>query len=213
MRFVKFAGALGVGAVLLLPVGVVCAQSSAPQPAAQSSSDPLAAAAKRAQDDKKDQPKPAHVWDNDTIPKAGHEISVVGQSSSTTPDGTSPDATPGTAAASAAAPVPAPAPAASAQDQATRDAKIQSQLTNAKENLASLKTDLDLMQRTLVLDSQMYYSKPDYSTDRDGARKLTDEQAKIADKQQAIEDAEKKIADLEAQLKDSPANAPPPNRD
>jgi hypothetical protein len=211
MRFVKFARGLGIGAVLFLPVGVVCAQSSAPQPAAQSSSDPLAAAAKRAQDDKKDQSKPAHVWDNDTIPKAGHEISVVGQSSSATPDGTSPDATSGTAAASAAA--PAPAPAASAQDQAARDARIQSQLTKAKENLASLKTDLDLMQRTLVLDSQMYYSKPDYSTDRDGARKLTDEQAKIADKQQAIEDAEKKIADLEAQLKDSPANAPPPNRD
>jgi len=211
MRFAKFAHGLGTGALLLLTSGVVCAQSSAPPPAAQSSSDPFAAAAKRAQGDKKDQPKPARVWDNDTIPKAGHEISVVGQNDSATPDGTNPDATPGTAAASAA--VPAPAPASSAQAQAALDAKLQSQLTNAKENLASLKTDLDLMQRTLVLDSQMYYSKPDYSTDRDGLRKLTDEQAKIADKQQAIEDAEKKIAELEAQLKDSPANAPPANRD
>jgi hypothetical protein len=209
MRFAKFAHGLGLGVVLLLPAGVVCAQSSAPQPAAQSSADPLAAAAKHAQEGKKDQSKPAHVWDNDTIPKAGHEISVVGQNDSTASDGTNPSATPGAPAGSGvAAPVPA-----SAQDQAALDAKLQSQVTNAKENLASLKTDLDLMQRTLVLDSQMYYSKPDYSNDREGARKLTDEQAKIADKQQAIEDAEKKIADLEAQLKDSPANAPAPNRD
>jgi hypothetical protein len=209
MRFAKFVHGLGMGGLLLLPAGVVCAQSAAPQTPAQSSSDPLAAAAKHTQDDKKDQSKPARVWDNDTIPKAGHEISVIGQTDSAPNDGTNPDATPGVAAGTGTAPAPAP----SAQDQAALDAKTQSQLSNAKENLASLKTDLDLMQRTLVLDSQMYYSKPDYSTDRDGARKLTDEQAKIADKQQAIEDAEKKIAELEAQLKDSPANAPPPNRD
>jgi hypothetical protein len=208
MRLAKFAHTLGLAAILFLPVGAVCAQSSAPQSTAQSSSDPLAAAAKRAQE-KKDQSKPAHVWDNDTIPKAGHEISVVGQNDSTASDGTNPGAAPGAPAGSGVA-VSAPA---SAQDQAALDAKLQSQVTNAKENLASLKTDLDLMQRTLVLDSQMYYSKPDYSNDRQGARKLTDEQAKIADKQQAIEDAEKKIAELEAQLKDSPANAPPPNRD
>jgi len=209
MRFAKFAHTLGLAALLFLPVGAVCAQSSAPQPAAQSSSDPLAAAAKRAQE-KKDQSKPAHVWDNDTIPKAGHEISVIGQNDSTASDGTNPSAIPGAPAGSGVA-VSAPAPS-SAQDQAALDAKLQSQVTNAKENLASLKTDLDLMQRTLVLDSQMYYSKPDYANDREGARKLTDEQAKIADKQQAIEDAEKKIADLEAQLKDSPTNAPAPNR-
>jgi hypothetical protein len=70
------------------------------------------------------------------------------------------------------------------------------------------------LQRTLSLDSQMYYSKPDYSSDRGGAEKLTDEQAKIAEKQQAIEEAEKKLAELEALLKDSPQNNPPPaNRD
>jgi len=69
------------------------------------------------------------------------------------------------------------------------------------------------MQRTEVLDSQMYYSKPDYSDDRAGARKLTDEQAKIAEKQQAIDEAEKKLAELETLLKASPQNNPPVNRD
>jgi len=193
MKSAKFAHALGLGILLVLPAGALSAQSSG-----QSTSDPLAAAAKRAQDSKKDQSKSARVWDNDTIPKAGHEISVVGSNDAVADganpavaaDGTvvaSPD---GAAGANPAAPAPGPAP-----NQADLDAKIQAQINDAKENIASMKTDLDLMQRTEVLDSQMYYSKPDYSNDRAGARKLTDEQAKIAEKQQAIDEAEKKLAE------------------
>ena len=211
MKSAKFAHALGLGILLVLPAGALSAQSSG-----QSTSDPLAAAAKRAQDTKKDQSKSARVWDNDTIPKAGHEISVVGSNDAVAdganpavaPDGTvvaSPD---GAAGANPAAPAPGPAP-----NQADLDAKIQAQINDAKENIASMKTDLDLMQRTEVLDSQMYYSKPDYSNDRAGARKLTDEQAKIAEKQQAIDEAEKKLAELETLLKASPQNNPPVTRD
>lgn len=211
MKSAKFAHALGLGILLVLPAGALSAQSSG-----QSTSDPLAAAAKRAQDSKKDQSKSARVWDNDTIPKAGHEISVVGSNDAVAdganpavaPDGTvvaSPD---GAAGANPAAPAPGPAP-----NQADLDAKIQAQINDAKESIASMKTDLDLMQRTEVLDSQMYYSKPDYSNDRAGARKLTDEQAKIAEKQQAIDEAEKKLAELETLLKASPQNNPPVSHD
>ena len=211
MKSAKFAHALGLGILLVLPAGALSAQSSG-----QSTSDPLAAAAKRAQDTKKDQSKSARVWDNDTIPKAGHEISVVGSNDAVAdganpavaPDGTvvaSPD---GAAGPNPAAPAPGPAP-----NQADLDAKIQAQINDAKESIASMKTDLDLMQRTEVLDSQMYYSKPDYSDDRAGARKLTDEQAKIAEKQQAIDEAEKKLAELETLLKASPQNNPPVTRD
>jgi len=208
MKSAKFAHALGLGILLVLPAGALSAQSSG-----QSTSDPLAAAAKRAQDSKKDPSKTARVWDNDNIPKAGHEISVVG-SNEAAADGTNPAvsadanavATPDAAAGGANAAGPAP-------NQADLDAKIQAQITSAKENIASMKTDLDLMQRTLVLDSQMYYSKPDYSSDRGGARKLTDEQAKIADKQQAIDEAEKKLAELQTLLNASPQNTPAVNRD
>lgn len=198
---------LGLGmAMVTLPAGAAFAQS-------QSSPDPLAAAAKRAQSDKRDQSKPVRVWDNDTIPKAGTAISVVGQNDAPANDGTVAGVTVAAVDAGTGSGDAKAMPAGTAHQQASAPvdtANIQSQLNNAKENLASLKVDLDLMQRTLVLDSQMYYSKPDYSTDRAGARKLTDEQAKIADKQQAIEEAEKQIADLEAQLKDSPQNSPPP---
>jgi len=213
MKPTKFVHGLGLGILLVLPAGAVYAQSAAPSSAGQSTSDPLAAAAKRAQDSKKDPSKTARVWDNDNIPKAGHEISVVG-SNEAAADGTNPAvsadanavATPDAAAGGANAAGPAP-------NQADLDAKIQAQITSAKENIASMKTDLDLMQRTLVLDSQTYYSKPDYSSDRGGARKLTDEQAKIADKQQAIDEAEKKLAELQTLLNASPQNTPAVNRD
>jgi hypothetical protein len=213
MKPTKFVHGLGLGILLVLPAGAVFAQSAAPPSAGQSTSDPLAAAAKRAQDGKKDPSKTARVWDNDNIPKAGHEISVVG-SNEAVADGTNPAVTAdANTVASPDATAGGANPAGPAPNQADLDAKIQAQINGAKENIASMKTDLDLMQRTLVLDSQMYYSKPDYSNDRAGVRKLTDEQAKIADKQQAIDEAEKKLAELETLLKASPQNIPPINRD
>jgi hypothetical protein len=194
---------------LLLPAGAAYAQSAAaPAPAAQSqsSSDALAAAAKRAREDKPDQPKTARVWDNDNIPKAGHAISVIGQKDEAAADGT---------VDPAAAAAPANGPAAAGANGAPENAgkgggHLHAQIDAAKEKLASLRTDLELMQRTLVLDSQMYYGKPDYSSDTEGARKLQDEQAQIAAKQEAIEGVEKEIADLENQLKDSPESENPP---
>lgn len=191
---------LGLGILLVIPVGVAHAQSAT----GQTNTDPLAAAAKRARDDKKEASKPAHVWDNDTIPKSGQTISVVGQSDAAG-DGTA--ATDGTsnatvvAGAGAATAQGAPTGAANAGSES---AYVQSRIANAKEKLASLRTDLDLMQRTLALDSQMYYSKPDYSNDRAGAQKLADEQAQIASKQQTIDEQEKEIAALQALGKDAP---------
>jgi hypothetical protein len=203
---------LWLGISLVFPARVTLAQSAASssqatQAQAQSNPDALASASKLARDDKKDQSKPARVWDNDNIPKAGHEISVIGQKADATNDG-SPDAN---AAAAPAAGAPAVATGTVTPENAAKNGEhVHAQIDSAKEKLASLRTDLDLMQRTLVLDSQMYYGKPDYSTDTEGARKLQDEQAQIAEKQQGIDDVEKQIAELESQLKDSPQNDNPP---
>jgi hypothetical protein len=204
---------LGLGILLALPAGAIFAQAATPAaqaqaPGAQSSSDALGAAAKLARDDKKDQAKPARVWDNDNIPKAGHEISVIGQKNDAANDGST-DAAAGAAAANTNGAVVAGA--TGTPDSAAKNGeRVHAQIDGAKEKLASLRTDLDLMQRTLVLDSQMYYGKPDYSNDTEGARKLQDEQAQIAEKQQAIEEVEKQIAELESQLKDSPESENPP---
>jgi hypothetical protein len=193
---------LALGVLLALPVGVMHAQSMS----GQTDNDPLAAAAKRAREAKTEASKPARVWDNDTIPKAGQTISVVGQTTDTTGDGTA--ATDGTnngTVAATAASGSGTAPTTQAAANSSSDsAYVERRVANAKEKLASLRTDLDLMQRTLALDSQMYYGKPDYSNDRAGAQKLADEQSQIASKQQAIDEQEKEIADLQALGKDAP---------
>jgi hypothetical protein len=199
---------LGLGILLVIPVGFVHAQSTG----GQADTDPLAAAAKRSRDDKKDTSKPAHVWDNDTIPKAGQTISIVGQSNDASGDGTTvAAATDGTANATGVTGSGAAPAQGGAANAGSESAYLQSRIANAKEKLASLRTDLDLMQRTLVLDSQMYYGKPDYSNDRAGAQKLADEQAQIASKQQTIDEQEKEIASLQALTRD--AQAPPKNND
>jgi hypothetical protein len=198
---------LGLGILLVIPVGSLRAQSAS----GQSDTDPLAAAAKRSRDDKKDASKPAHVWDNDTIPKAGQTISVVGQTNDASGDGTAAAAAvDGTNSATGATGSGAATAQGGAANAGSESAYLQSRIANAKEKLASLRTDLDLMQRTLVLDSQMYYGKPDYSNDRAGAQKLADEQAQIASKQQTIDEQEKEIASLQALTKDAPP-APPKN--
>jgi hypothetical protein len=185
-----------LGILLIMPVGFTAAQSQAPPPPpqqdAQSStaSTTLAEAAKRAREAKKDQAQPARVWDNDTVPKASGQISVVGEApANADADNSGPGA---------AAPPDHSANAAAAKAEGS--GALKSQISDAKDKLATIKTDLDLLERTNTLDSQTYYGKPDYQTDTDGAAKLKAEQDQIAAKQQEMDDQQKKIDDLEAEL-------------
>jgi hypothetical protein len=197
----------GLGLLLVAPVGIAAGQAAPPAqytPAPTSApTDALAAAARQAREAKKDQAKPAHVWDDDNVPKGSDQISVVGQTPATDDSGT-----PAAAAGDAAA-APAASGAAAAGDGAARGgrnrAAVESQIANAKEKLATVKVDLDLLQRTYTLDSQMYYGKTDYASDTAGAAKMKDEQDAIAAKQQEMDDQQKKIDDLEAELSKLPA--------
>jgi hypothetical protein len=203
----------GLGILLVMPVSIAAGQSQPPsqneQAAAPAPTDSLAAAAKQAREAKKDQPKPARVWNDDTIPKSNAAISVVGQT---------PDDNGGAAAASGDAAAAPPAAAANgagggAAAGAGNRKALEGSIANAKERLATIKVDLDLLQRTYTLDSQMYYIKPDYASDTDGAAKLKDEQDQIAAKQQEMDDEQKKIDDLNAELAKLPAPAAPAGSD
>jgi hypothetical protein len=199
----------GLGILLVMPMGIAAGQA---QPASQDAqapapTDSLAAAAKAAREAKKDQTKPARVWNDDTIPKSNAAISVVGQT---------PDENGGAAAApgdAAAAPAPALGAGGGAAAGGGDRKALESSIANAKERLATIKVDLDLLQRTYTLDSQMYYIKPDYASDTDGAAKLKDEQDQIAAKQQEMDDEQKKIDDLNAELSKLPAPAAPASSD
>jgi hypothetical protein len=175
-----------VAALLAFPAGMVAAQqqpSQTGQPAAKP--DPLVEAARQAQERKKDQAKAVKVWDNDNMPSKPGEVSVIGE-------------TPAPADASATADAATAAPA-EAKPAPTR-AEIESDVRDARQRLLTLKTDLDILQRTYDLDQQMYMSKPDYASDKEGAAKMAEEKAQLDAKKQEIADLEKKIQDLQAKM-------------
>lgn len=199
----------GLGILLVMPMGIAAGQAQAPsqEVPAPAPTDPLAAAAKAAREAKKDQTKPARVWNDDTIPKSNGAISVVGQ----TPADDSANAAAATGdAANAATPATGSAGAGGgAAAGAGNQRALETSIQNAKDKLATTKVDLDLLQRTYTLDSQMYYIKPDYASDANGAAKLKDEQDQIAAKQQEMDEEQKKIDDMEAELSKLPAAATP----
>jgi hypothetical protein len=196
----------GLGVLLVVPMGIAAGQAQAPsqEAPAPAPTDALAAAAKAAREAKKDQTKPARVWNDDTIPKSNGAISVVGQ----TPADDSANAAAATGDAANAA-SPATGAGGGAAAGAGNQRALETSIQNAKDKLATTKVDLDLLQRTYTLDSQMYYIKPDYASDADGAAKLKDEQDQIAAKQQEMDEEQKKIDDMEAELSKLPAAATP----
>jgi hypothetical protein len=203
----------GLGALLVMPMGIAVGQAQSPSQDAQAPapapSDSLAAAAKQAREAKKDQPKPARVWDDDSVPKSNAAISVVGK----TPDDSDGAAAAPGDAANAPTAANGSGRAGGAAVGAGNRRTLESAVANAKEKLATIKVDLDLLQRTYTLDSQMYYIKPDYASDTDGAAKLKDEQDQITAKQQEMDELQKKIDDLNAELSKLPAPATPPSSD
>jgi hypothetical protein len=199
-----------LGILLVLPMGIAAGQAQAPsqEAPAPAPSDPLAAAARAAREAKKDQTKPARVWNDDTIPKSNGAISVVGQTPAD--DADSAGAATGDAAnATGAATGSAVAGGGGAVGAGNRGA-LGTSIQNAKDKLATIKVDLDLLQRTYTLDSQMYYVKPDFASDTAGAAKLKEEQDQITAKQQEMDEQQKKIDDLEAELAKLPEATTPP---
>jgi len=175
-----------IGLVILL----ISPLATAARPQQDSSSgqqDSLADAARRSQARKKNQPQAAKVWDNDNIPTTNNNnMSVVGQASPTE-EGPTPPAP------------PEPTQKTGGGVTAEQKATLQADLSAAKAQLESLKTDLDIAQRKYALDEQTYLSNPNY-IDKTGAKALDEEKEQIAAKQQQITEAEKKIDDLQAQV-------------
>jgi|ERR1700693_1004709 len=189
-----------IGLLLVLPLGLSAAQQgdqqSTPQPPASS----LAEASRHAREQKKDQAKAVHVWNDDNLPKT-EGVSVVGQTPAAENLNASGNA-PVTATAgsdnSAAAPAPAP----------ENLAAVTSELNAAKEHLQSIQKDLDILQRKYGLDEQTYLSKPEHQNDREGAAQLKGEQNQIAALQAEIVEAQKKVDLLQSKLSGSgPANS------
>ncbi len=168
-------------------------QSQSQQPAQQPSTaapktESPADAARLAREQKKNQPKPARVWDNDNLPAQGDGVSVVG--STTAPS---------------AAPAVAPGPEMSVENKS----QIQSAIQQAKDKVAGLEQDVDIAQRRYTLDSDMYYGKTNYQDDKAGKSALDAEQADIATKKQQLQEARDILASLQGKLNPNPDQKKP----
>jgi len=176
-------GLLALIAVLLGSAAPSMAQTQQAAPPAPSSESP-ADAARRVREQKKAQPKPARVWDNDNLPSAQGGVNVVG------------DASPAARAAAAASVDQTAAPELSATD---RD-QVQSAIQEAKGKIADLRQDVSIAQRKYTLDSEMYYGKPDYADDKAGKASLDSESAALKDKQEQLKQAEQILDSMQAKL-------------
>jgi hypothetical protein len=179
----------GLVAVLVLPVGPAGIAAARPQQTTEASQeDSLAVAARRAREQKKQQPKATKVWSNDDIPRTAG-LSVVGQTPATDENAENPPAN----AAGGTAKEGGVKPGADAGKSNPAD------LAAAKDQLVTLQNDLDILQRKFTLDQQTVSSKPGYSLDNSGTATVKDDQDQIDAKQQEISDAQKKIEDLSKQ--------------
>jgi hypothetical protein len=175
----------------------------------------VAEAARRAKEQKKNSAKDTHVITNDTIslrpasadtgaaPPAGTVITSAPARS--TEAAAALPAAPAKAADSAASTSAPAQPALSAGEKKEQSAEA----TKAKEMLAQLQTELDVLKRELALDSDSYYSNPDYARDADGKAKLDELQKMIGDKQVSLEDLKKQVAELLLKAGISPDTSKP----
>lgn len=107
---------------------------------------------------------------------------------------------------------PAPAPADS-EAEAKKAEEQAAEIAKTKEMLARTGLELDLFKRQLALDSESFYSQPDYAHDRTGRAKLDDQQKQIEDKQASLQELKDHLAKLIQEAGISPdteqTNTPP----
>jgi hypothetical protein len=206
----------------LIAAGAVwsCAGAAYSQQAQAQQDQSVAEAARQARAAKKAAAKPTTVISDDDIDVKSVKPGAEGLNVGSAPRS---DAVP---------PAPAAVAAIEAADTAAAETNRQgkagesAEIARAKQELAELEKQLNLLQRGFALDQDSYYSKPDYAADRDGKAKLDTEQQRIRDKQQELDRAKALLAELQDAWKakhragnageaEKPAEAPagtPPQR-
>ena len=184
----RILGLAAVAGIVVFPAGAWCqqanrqsgqeqTQASSTQPAPQK--DSLAAAARKAREQKKESPKAARVFTNDNIPTAGG-ISSVGSSS------------PASAGNSTAT-----GPASSDNEKGWRD-----RFARLNQKLDQDKQELEVMQRELGVLNVQYYNDPVKAMQQQYSRSdINEKTAKIDAKKKEIEADQQAISDAEDELR------------
>ena len=157
----------------------------------QSGSDPVADAARKAREDKKNAAKPKKVYTDDDVKPA-----------------------PAAAAAAASAAPSGAAATGAAGSQKTDDGEAKEDPNSEKawrkrfkeqrDKLAKAETELDVLQRESQKSQLEYYPDPQKALSEQNTRKdINEKMAKIAAKQQEIAQLKQGLEDLEDQLRKS----------
>jgi len=164
----------------------------------------VAEAARRAREKKKTAAKPVRTLTNDDLPAAPASGANAAEA----------QVNPAKAEDNAAAASDAnQAQTAPVNDEKTREknAENAAALEQAKKELAQAQHELDVTQRKAALDSDVYYSKPDFANDKDGKANLDAEAQQISEKKQAVETLKARVAELQALVGEAPSLEPDKN--
>ena len=162
----------------------------------------VAAAARKAQAEKKSSAKPVTVFTNDNIDTVKGTINVVGETPAPPADKTK---TPPTEDKTKAAATDNKSKVAPADDKTTSikdEAYWRKAFADARKKLADDTHELDILQREYNLKQQQYYSDPNTAMREQFSRQdLTDTKTKIDEKTAAVAQDKQDISNLEDALR------------
>lgn len=171
---------------LILPLACSLALPLAAQDSQNTS---VAEAARRSREQKKASTKPAPIITDDTLTPTPIPA-----------PGGAPNAPAGQQSAVTAVEVAAPAGSSASDENAPSPAEVAEQkkkdMEALKQQVAALQGEVDFAQRSLSLDQDAFYSKPNFSNDKDGKAKLDAEQADLKQKQDDLAQLKAKFAAL-----------------
>ena len=159
----------------------------------------VAEAARKAREQKKAPAKPSTVITNDTLKPATPGTVQDATAAIERMPGTS--ATTSNDAATDATTAAAPAKESSEEEIAKKKAEIEA----LKQQIADKAKEVDLQQRTLALENESYYSRPDFSKDPAGKAKLDAIQSDLAQKKDELAQLKAKLKDLAPDADQKPA--------
>jgi hypothetical protein len=178
----KYAAGFALAALFLALPARAQQQDSQPQ---TSTADSLAEAARKAKEEKKDNPKPKKVYTEDDISTKKSDVSVVGN--------------PAPADATA---TPDAATAAPAKGTLTPEQKWRKAFAAQRAKIAQAEKELDVLQREESKAGLQYYSDPTKAMKEQLTRtELNEKATKIAAKKQQIADLKQQMDDMEDQLR------------
>src|SRR6266436_927546 len=160
----------------------------------QSGSDPVADAARKAREEKKNAAKPKKIYTDDDVKPA---TAIAAATATAAPSDAS-----GVAAAGAAG--PQKTDDGGAKEDPNSEKAWRKRFKEQRDKLAKAETELDILQREAQKSQLEYYPDPQKALTEQNTRKdVNEKMAKIAAKKQEIAQLKQEIEDMEAALRKS----------